>query len=287
MAALAKLVMMLKHRQVPPQASLANLNRRLDLVLDDYVVVPTQVMPWTVPERTRRLALVNNFGAAGSNAALLLEDAPAPYQRRLNIPKRSCHVLNISAKTNSALELLRSQFMTFIKSAPVGLDLIDLCYSTNARRIEHDAVCLSVIGKDPDEILARLRDSQSVARRQSGPQKTIFLFSGQGSIHIRMGAELLNTNPRFQNTVRTCDTILAVHGFPKTWPYMAGYSRHEEKPDAKGEIVVEQCACFVLEYALALVWMHWGVTPDLVVGHRYVNLKAHAPAIRSAYCQSA
>ncbi|KAI1335917.1 ketoacyl-synt-domain-containing protein [Xylariaceae sp. FL0016] len=269
MVGLAKLIVMMKNQQIPPQVSLARLNRHLDLVSDDNVVVPTHLQPWAIPKRSRRLALLNNFGAAGSNAALLLEDAPKRRQGPRRTKERSSHVLTISARTNTAMEALRQRFLSFLHTKPTGLNLSDLCYSASARRMEHDSYRLAVCGSTIDEISSQLRNAEVVTRQKGAKRRTVFVFSGQGGVHRGMGSELLTADVQFANTIRESDNILESHGFPKTWPYLSGQAEQDKDGDHghRLSIVVEQCACYVLEYALALMFIRWGVSPDLVIGH--------------------
>ncbi|KUI53775.1 Conidial yellow pigment biosynthesis polyketide synthase [Cytospora mali] len=101
--------------------------------------------------------------------------------------------------------------------------------------------------------------SQATIRPLGGPEKsmaggfnTVFVFPGQGGIHAGMGAELLTTSPHFSKTVLACDSILAASSFPKAAPYFAGDGlSYYQSLDSRSQIIVAQCACFVLEFALA------------------------------------
>lgn len=277
MAGLAKLILMMKNKQVLPQASLHKLNPHLGLSPGGNMVVPTRLCQWSVATNSTRLALLNNFGAAGSNAALIIEEPPDNQPSRpLQSPQRSCHILNISARTRAALEHLKSEFVTLIGSGE--LDISSLCYTANSRRMEHDAYRLSAIGKTQVELVAQLR--KTVTQAQTGSTETrrsrtkvkaetVFVFSGQGSIYGGMGAELLSTEPQFNGIVRACDRILSSSGYPEVFPYMASSDPSYSKGlEINQRTIVEQCSCFVLEYALARMWITWGVIPDLVIGHR-------------------
>ncbi|KUI69012.1 Conidial yellow pigment biosynthesis polyketide synthase [Cytospora mali] len=285
LAGLAKLILMMRHKQLPPQASFRKLNPSLGLVPGGNIVVPTHLTPWNVAVGSKRLALLNNFGAAGSNVALILEEPPLRQSLQAQSTRRSCHVLTLSAKTATALEHLRSQFISFIEFT-AGLDITSLCYTANARRMEHDAFRLAVTANTLDELAINLRQPQASTRSLGGPEKsmaggfnTVFVFSGQGGIHAGMGAELLTTSPHFSKTVLACDSILSASGFPKSAPYFAGDGlSYYQSLDSRSQIIVAQCACFVLEFALAQTWIAWGVVPDLVIGHSIGEYAAFAVA---------
>ncbi|KAI1637129.1 hypothetical protein F4809DRAFT_661582 [Biscogniauxia mediterranea] len=265
-AGLSKLLLMLKHKQIPPQSSLVKVNPRLGINPADNIIIPTQLLSWNTAANPCRTALLNNFGAAGSNAAIIVQEYAEKRQTQ-SLPPRSCHVLNVSAKSAAALERLREQLISFIEANGNSVDLSSLCYSVNARREEFDAYRLSAIGGTHDELLARLREEQIVPRRAKQSPKTVFVFSGQGGIHCGMGNELFETLPLFQEIAQTCDNILQSHGFHVVTPYLSGDSAGHAELSIRDKTIVEHCSCFVLEFSLAKSWMIWGVKPDLLVGH--------------------
>lgn len=272
-ASLAKLLLMMEKRKIPRQGSHKKLNPRLGKLIAGRIRIPTKTEEWNRGSgiSTRR-ALLNNFGASGSNAVLVVEEYVRPvtraHQAQLGLPtsSRPCHVLNISAKTEQALERLRFNYASHIGKNP-SLSIADLCYTANARREEYTPYKSSIIASSLGELLERLQQPcSSIKTNRNGKKKnTIFVFSGQGSIHMGMGADLLTTAPQFWNIVDEHDKILITNGFPAVTPFLANSGR---PCDAADDIVVSQCACFVLEYALARLWIAWGVTPDIVIGHR-------------------
>lgn len=187
-AGLLKLVSMMQKKQIPPQASFTQLNPRLTKIESHRITIPEKMMGWKlVPERTPRRAMLNNFGAAGSNAAMILEEyiPSTPRGRRTHtrhqVQQRIEHVLNLSAKSERALESLRRKYVSYIDSEP-GLEIENLCYSTNARRLTYTAYRLSVVGKNLEELLDRLKQAKIQVRTPSGKMRTpILVFSGQVS----------------------------------------------------------------------------------------------------------
>ncbi|TRX93222.1 hypothetical protein FHL15_005801 [Xylaria flabelliformis] len=283
MAGVAKLLAMFQRGQIPPQASFKSLNPRLT----DHIrnmVVPKQLTEWArSTNQSPRRAMLCNFGAAGSNSALILEEhvpkMKASSGSKGPIPRRSHHVLNLSAKSEKVLQLLKERFVSHIEAHP-ETDINDLCYTTNARRQAHDGFRLSTTGANLSQLVGSLRHSASVEQNsvKDTLRKCVFVFSGQGHARKGMGAEMLSTVPEFRVIVDRCDEILSENGFPVITPFISGSLDPNTEEYAGDEIVVAQCALFVLEFALARVWTQWGLSPDVVVGHSIGEYAAMAIA---------
>ncbi|KAL6711554.1 polyketide beta-ketoacyl-synthase [Coniothyrium glycines] len=278
-AGLAKLLLMMQKKRIPPQAAHTRLNPRLESMLQHNIVVPTNVMEWTTTGVPRR-ALLNNFGAAGSNVALILEEFSPLPSKSIELPARSCHVLKISAKTADALEILRKDYCAYLKSVKTDSELLSLCYSANARRQDFDAFRIIASGSSSTDLLRTLEQTQAPSRRTatSAEPLVVFVFSGQGSIYAGMGAELFVNTPVFRNNVLLCNTTLQDLGFPTTEAYIGGNATGIPSVKSEDHIVISQCACFIVEYCLAQLWISFGVVPDMVIGHSLGEYAALATA---------
>ncbi|RYO74225.1 hypothetical protein DL763_010640 [Monosporascus cannonballus] len=273
-AGLTKLLLMMENGKIPPQASHKQINPRLAENLSCGLVIPTEALKWeSMSSRAPRRALLNNFGAAGSNAVLVLEEYHVGHRRARNKMKlldstRSRHILNLSAKSEQSLEKLRGNYIDYLERNG-GIAPLDLCYTANARKFDYVSHRLSVTGKDTMELLDQLRRTTIFKKKtpNSDRKSTVFVFPGQGSAYRGMGAELLTTAPIFHDCVRECDNILAQNGFPVVTPFISNSAASNTDEDSEDGVIVAQCACFVIEYALARLWMHWGIRPDIVMGH--------------------
>ncbi|KAF2818864.1 ketoacyl-synt-domain-containing protein [Ophiobolus disseminans] len=267
-AGLTKLILMMQHQRVPQQAAHETLNPRLASMTEHNMLVPTKTMEWkAAPGRPRR-ALLNNFGAAGSNAAVILEEYIQPTSKISKSSPRSCQVLNISAKTADALEKLRLGYCEYLEQSRSTSLLASLCYSANARRQEFDAFRISVSGFSGEDIFGKLQQVKIPSRAAPSKKRFIaFVFSGQGSIYAGMGAELLSTAPIFRDNVRLCNATLDSLGFPTVDALISEDLGRLDALELRERIIVSQCACFVLEYCLAQLWISMGVVPDVVTGH--------------------
>lgn len=279
-AGLAKLLTMMQKKQIPPQSSHNTLNPALKNLVDGSFHISRQLQDWNrAPGQAPRRALLNNFGAAGSNAALILEEYIPP---RSNISitlaaekSRSHQLLTVTAKTAKALESLKASYASYLQHNP-SISLEDFCYSANSRRQEHFPHRFLTIATDRTDIIRRLTEPQQPSsvkdlQESKRQKKTIFVFSGQGGAHAGMGADLLATSPDFVSTVHKFDKVLHQHGFAAVAPFLTCASDPANTLNAEETLVVSQCALFVLEFGLASLWLSWGISPDLIMGHRYVT----------------
>ena len=267
-AGLAKLLLMLRQGKIPVQASLKNLNPRLKPFLGDGITIPRETQRWkSIPSLPRR-ALLNNFGAAGSNVALLLEEYLEERSQRDNQPNRSSYLFTVSARTSGALKELLRRYQQYLKERGPELDIRDVCYTATARRQVHEHrvsfTCSSV--DDLSEQLDKVRLDQP--RVKQGSRPVIFVFSGQGASYFGMGRELIETSPVFKDTVKHCDKLVEGLGFPSILHLLESKDRNTTIRSESERIISFQCACVIVEYALAKLWLSWNVLPDIVLGHR-------------------
>lgn len=272
-AGLAKLLLMLRERKIPLQAGLKNINPSFATLPGSGLIIPRRTMPWDHSQRAPRRAVLNNFGAAGSNASLLLEDwvEPPSTQREEQDEERSAYVFALSAKSERALQSVLTRHVAFLGKSERRPSLIDVCYTATARRHIHD-YRISVVCTSIDDLLTKLRQYKVVAAKPSQPVAAIvFLFSGQGALYRGMGQELMSTTPPFRDIIMSCDRIVQRLGYPSILGMFFKDQGNMNTLNDMEHIIASQCACVALEYALAKLFMSWGIMPDHVMGHRYVR----------------
>jgi acyl transferase domain-containing protein len=267
-ASLAKVVLMMHRGQIPPTVSFKTLNTKIVPLSSDNVVIDTVLTPWYPSHPNHpRIAALNNFGAAGSNVAMIVEEFVLDSSISV-MPLKYPYVFGLSAKTLVALELQRSRFIAWLSSSDFSEDLASVAYSMTARR-EMYSFRISVYASQKAELIQKLETAApKAAANTSSPNKVVFVFSGQGGQHIGMGRGLYETNSFFRNQVHECDLILTTLGFPSVLPIISP-TLHDDIPEVQ-RWESFQPAVFVLEYSLARLWIEIGVTPSAVVGHRYV-----------------
>ncbi|GLB38792.1 putative polyketide synthase [Lyophyllum shimeji] len=261
-AGLAKLLLMLQHETIPRQISLKRLNPRIAPLASDNTVIDIIQTRW-VPSHPgmTRMALLNNFGAAGSNTALLLEEHPKP---RAAAGLTAMHfTFGLSAKDDTALEALRCKYMEFLECSE-GLVLSDLAYTSTARRQLYDHR-LAISANSIDDLREKLSRALAVRTTSRNPG-VVFVFSGQGGQYLGMGRSLYQTWAVFRRYIVDCHEILTENGFPGILAII-GADTPTSGLSALEEFQAYQASIFTLQYALAKVWMSWGLQPAAVAGH--------------------
>lgn len=268
-AGLAKLLLMLRNSTIPKQVSLKNLNPRIAPLGEDGVQIARSNLPWK-PHKAgaQRLAVLNNFGAAGSNGILLLEEAPARPEAKILLSRKS-YLFAVTAKTKNALESLRLKYLNYLKEKSDTLSLEDVCYTATARRQPFNHR-IAVTANSVDDLISQLEKATPThITPETSISKTVFIFSGQGSQYLGMGRGLIKSSPLFRELVECAHHSLVSLGYVGVLQVMNAVEGEEITLSEKQKVEAFQCSIFVLEYALAKLWISMGVQPDAVLGHRY------------------
>ena len=265
MASLIKVILSLQHQQIPPHLHLKQLNPYISFA-DTPFSIPTQLQTWQTNHQTR-FAGVSSFGFGGTNAHLILEEAPQQItEHKLSRP---WHLFTLSAKSEQALQDLVKSYLEYL-SEP-SINLADLCFTVNTGRTHFNhrlAVLTQSIQQLQQQLEAYLRKEQlpkvfySEITRQKNP-KIAFLFTGQGSQYWGMARQLYETNFIFKRTFDQCDQILK--------PYLEQSLKDVLYTSNELQLIHQtrytQPALFTIEYALCQVWQAWGIKPTAVMGH--------------------
>ncbi|HEX8292633.1 MAG TPA: acyltransferase domain-containing protein, partial [Pyrinomonadaceae bacterium] len=265
-AGLIKTVLALRHGEIPPSLNFTSPNPNIDFAGSPFYV-NAELRPWASDGSPRR-AGVSSFGVGGTNAHVVLEEAPAARPSSVTKP---AHLLTLSARTETALGLAARNLAEFLESHPEE-SLADVAYTLQVGRREFGHRRALVAG-GAEEAAAALRalDSRRVHAGEAGEdewRQVVFMFSGQGSQYVRMGQGLYETEPTYREEIDRCAGLLRPRlGFDLR-EVLYPQARGEEEAAARlAETGVTQPALFAVEYALARLWMSWGVRPAAVIGH--------------------
>lgn len=260
-AGVIKTVQALRHREIPPHLHFRSPNPRIDFASSPFFVAD-RLRPWE-SDGTPRRAGVSSFGIGGTNAHLVLEEAPAP---RPAGPARRWQLLPVSARTDTALHAAAGRLSEHLEGCP-DPELPDVAYTLQVGRREHARrrVVVCRTAAEGAELLAG-RDPARVAEGEvpTHGAHAVFLFPGQGAQTAAMGAELYREEPVFRRWLDRCARVLAGE---------VGVHLGEllQEPGGGGEALVQtrlaQPALFAVEFALARWWMHHGVRPRAMAGH--------------------
>jgi acyl transferase domain-containing protein len=265
-AGLIKTALMMQHRQLPPSAMFQRPNPDLRLETTPFYV-NTELREWQVPEGTPRRAGLSSFGFGGTNAHLIVEEAPEPEPTDTS---REYQLVLLSAETSGSLERASTNLANFFARRP-ATDLADAAYTLQvgrrAFRNRRAVVCRST---DEARTLLENRDPRFVfgGVHEGQDKPVVFMFPGQGSQHVEMARDLYASEPVFRDTVDECAELLSPHIgadlrdilYPEDGVTAANTEHLTRTAHA-------QPALFVVEYALARMYMSWGIQPDAMIGH--------------------
>jgi acyl transferase domain-containing protein/acyl-CoA synthetase (AMP-forming)/AMP-acid ligase II len=267
-AGLIKVVLSLQHEQIPPHLHLKQINPHISLI-ETPLSIATQLQPWERGPK-RRLAGVSSFGFGGTNAHVILEEAPVQVKIG-DSNERQQHILTLSAKTQKALQESAQNYENYLGKNP-ETPLVDICFTANTGRshFNHRLVAIAKSNLELQTLLSAFGSNKEVNGLISGHikgnkrPKIAFLFTGQGSQYIGMGRQLYQTQPVFRACIDQCNEILLSD---LDRPLLSVLYPESESTSLLNETVYTQPALFALEYALVQLWKSWGVEPSAVMGH--------------------
>lgn len=233
------------------------------------VSVPTQSQNWARNGKAR-LAGISSFGFGGTNAHLIVEEAPlAPVEKELkqSLSTDKRRLIAISGESHEALLAQFSNLQDHIKSTSLTLD--DLAYSLATTRSHFAKRATYVLDRVEDLLLAK----PPKELKHPNINKTAFLFTGQGSQYPKMGQQLYDAIPFFKEVFDQCVTLIEqeIHEDIRNILFANEYS---EEATLIHQTKYTQLGLFALEYSLCKLWQHWGIEPDLLIGHSIGELVA-------------
>ncbi len=283
-AGVIKVVLSLLHGQIPPHLHFKQPSSHID-----WQRYPVQVRAegctWARSAVPRR-AGISSFGFSGTNAHLVLEEAPAQGAADVRDADgtaasggvaiaRPLHVLPLSARSPTALQLLAERFVHRLEGADAA-EFAAVAHSAGIGR-SHFAERLAVVAADAQEARAALRafmqgeahEALHVGTSQPGQATEFaFMFTGQGSQYPGMGMRLGALAPAFAEVIDRCDRLLGADAKGRTLKdVLQAPAGHEPGRGAIHETAWTQPALFALELALTEQWRRWGVPPAAVIGH--------------------
>lgn len=287
-AGLIKVALALQHGEIPPHLHVHTPTPHVDWQ-KLQLQIPLARTPWPAAGGNGpRVAGVSSFGMSGTNAHVILAEAPPPIpssgnQAGAELPERSWQLLTLSAKSAAALADLAARYQSYLAGETTAA-LADLCYTANSGR-NHFAYRAALVAQTRDDLraqLAALAQGKAASGVQQGyfadhqsPPQVAFLFTGQGAQYVNMGRELYQMQPVFRQTLDHCAELLRPY---LETPLLAVLYPDPEASEPENspldQTAYTQPALFAFEYALAQMWLAWGIEPALVMGHSVGELVA-------------
>ncbi|WP_138505856.1 type I polyketide synthase [Nostoc sp. PA-18-2419] len=286
---LIKTVLALKHQQIPPSLNFEEPNPEIDFANSPFYV-NTKLREWQTTDTPRR-AGVSSLGIGGTNAHVILEEAPTLPE---SSPSRPWQLLVLSAKTDSALKSATVNLAEYLKQHP-DLNLADIAYTLQCGRqvFEHRQ---TVVCQDIVNAIAALADPKRLLTnvQQTEERSLAFMFPGLGTQYVNMAVELYQVEPTFRQQIDYCceflKPLLGQDLRDVLYPSRNSENHTQQKStlgtgldlrkmlgrgveqadittEKLNQTALTQPAIFVIEYALAQLWMSWGIRPTAMIGY--------------------
>ncbi|HEV7667183.1 MAG TPA: amino acid adenylation domain-containing protein [Thermoanaerobaculia bacterium] len=271
-AGLIKATLSVERGELPPSLHFERPNPALDLPATPFYVVD-RLKPWPA-EATPRRAGVSAFGIGGTNAHVILEQAPAASPSG---PSRSNQLLVLSARTEAALEAATNNLARHLRQHPEQrlanvANIADIAFTLQVGRkvfahrrtvvCESDSenAAMALETRDPKRMLSQVQEA--------GDRPVVFLFAGGGAQYANMSLDLYRSEPVFREQVDLCLRLFMPHVDADLRRYL--FPAPEEVEETARKIERTSIALpilFAVEVALARLWMSWGVSPQAMIGH--------------------
>jgi len=292
-AGLIKTVLALESAVVPPTANFRTPNPKIAFDRSPFYASGA-AEPWTRGTTPRR-AGVSSFGIGGTNVHVVLEEAPAPAK---SVARRPWQLLTLSAKSAPALDAAAARLAGHLRAHPETA-VADVAHTlqTGRREMAHRRILVVRDGEDAAALLERSQPDRLVSGAvDEGLRPVAFLFPGVGDQYPQMGRGLYRTEPVFRDAMDRCAAFVRERfGLDLLGAMYPGDAPEEEAPGAGIDLrrmlardqvdpaagaldrtELAQPAVFAVEYALAQLWMSWGIVPTAVIGH---SLGEYAAAV--------
>lgn len=265
--ALIKVLLMLQKSAIPPHVGIKNeINPGFPKDMDKRNLhIPFKTTEWSRTPDRKRIAVVNNFSAAGGNTTIALEEPPV--REKMGSDPRPSHVFTISAKSKVSLKGNVQQMLAYLDMKNEDISLADLAYSLTVRRYHHNhrlAIHAADVRSLKKQLSSKLDgvDSHKPVPATGAPSIAM-VFTGQGAAHKSMNVQLYHHSPFFRAQIEHLDRLSQRHGFPSFIPAIDG----SFPQDQSSSQVITQVSQVCVQIALTKYWETLGVKPDVVTGH--------------------
>ena len=256
--AVVKALLMFKENTIPPHVGIkGEINHNFPSLDERHIHIPTQNESFRRKDGKQRRILINNFGAAGGNTSLLMEEPPVkPQDKSRNA--RSTHIVTVSAKTATSLKKNKQMMLSFLQTHP-ETSLADLSYTTTSRRQHYVHRFVTTGSTIPDIQEALLEPDEGCWTEK--PQ-LVFAFTGQGGIYTGLGKELFYISRQFRSDILEFNNMAQSQGLSSFLPLLDTVENVNSLSN-----VQTQLGQVCIQMALYRLYRSWGIIPEAVIGH--------------------
>ncbi len=272
-AGLMKVILQLQYKQIVPHLHFSDPNGYIDW--DNLPVkVPTAATEWQ-PSQQNRIAGVSSFGFGGTNCHVVLQEAPTSGQQsEISISSQEGpYLLTLSAKSQAGLEAVAQRYSAYLQQSEVALAALSGVVNCDRTHFPHRLAILTDTTEELSRALGNIHADNIITGQATIDQTptVAFLFTGQGSQYLHMGKELYAQESVFREAIDRCSDVLnQLLDIP-----LQSLLYPENNNNGYGAVLTErlnqtqytQPVLFAFEYALAQLWLSWGIQPSVVMGH--------------------
>ncbi|KAK2037271.1 beta-ketoacyl synthase domain-containing protein [Colletotrichum somersetense] len=278
-AGLIKAILMMRHGKIPPQASYRSLNPKIPALESDGMEIPQTLTDWGPAER---IACVNNYGAAGSNAAIMIREAPTVDELTGtrasitdNTSSNSTWPLVISASTRDSLSSYCQKLLDWLRRGrpdtvsdfSIADVLFNLSHRTNHALNNLVSASVSDVSALESVLCAVISGGGPVSVTPSPQPPVILVFGGQESRFVGLSKDIWTSSNILRHHIDRCHDLLLAMGLGGLYPDI-----FQQTPLA--DCVTLHIALFALQYSCAKAWMDCGLQVAAVIGHSFGQLTA-------------
>ncbi|KAI9376048.1 hypothetical protein BJX61DRAFT_539214 [Aspergillus egyptiacus] len=258
---LIKLLLMMKHGKIPGQALLQQLNPNIPALGPDRIHIPTSPEDW---KDSLRLAVVNNYGASGSNATAVVAPPPQRSSPSSTIPSASSWPIFISAASRDSLSTycnaLRKRLGQESSTAYLTPRLAFTLATKQNRQLRH-VFCTTATSLT--DIHAQLSDPEKHMIAPVQPKPVVLLFSGQNGDIVPSAGPLYESSLLFRTHMQQCEKVTQSLGLPSLYPAVV------QGIQSGADLVLRHISMFAIQYSCGMSWIDSGLNPQAICGHSF------------------
>jgi acyl transferase domain-containing protein len=265
-AGVIKTALALREEVIPANVGFETPNPAIDFVNSPFRVL-TESEAWPRVPGAPRIAGVSSFGVGGTNAHVILAEPPIAVASSAS---RSKQLFMLSAKSKTSLDAMTDNLRTWLETHAKA-SLADAAYTLQVgrRHFKHRRL---IVGGSHGEVIEAIanKDAQLIGTRElhEAAPGVVFMFPGQGSQYVNMGRDLCESEPVFkQHFDQSCELFSKELGTDLKAIIFPGAGEEEKAAEQLKQTIYTQASLFTMHYSLAKLWMHWGITPDAMMGH--------------------
>ena len=269
MAGLIKTAMALNHREIPPLVNFTEPNPAIQVAGSPFVFAGSKLQQWDSPKDDEpRRAGVSCFGVGGTNVHMILEEGPeqtaASDESTASTPARESHVIALSAGSAAALRGMKDELAKYLSSS--APQLADVAYTLQVGRTQFAQHRLALTARSKQEAVIGLLKASATECPDATDAEVVMVFPGQGAQHVNLSLGLYREEPGYR---RLLDKVLEL--FEERLGYRLQQclfpAAADDSSDLDSSTLNAQCVLFCVEWAMASLWLEWGIRPRLLVGH--------------------